>query len=128
MNLKTRIKELAAKAEAVTEFARGDYAIPALKKILVGSQGMPVGEFNKVSPIFKGKFPKAAYRAELFPSKTASSATRSEILEAIAPIRKEAADQIRGVRRAQQADELADVPFFSRHPGMKISDAIQRRY
>lgn len=102
MNLKTRIKELAAKSEAVREFARGDYAIPALKKILV-SQGMPVGVFNKVSPIFKGKFPKAAYRTGLFPSNTASSATRSEILEAIAPMRKEAADQIRGVRRAQQA-------------------------
>jgi hypothetical protein len=37
MNLKTRIKELAAKAEAVTELARGDFAIPALKKILNSS-------------------------------------------------------------------------------------------
>jgi len=81
------------------ELARGDYAIPALKKILVGSQGMPVGEFNKVIPIFKGKFPKAAYGTGLFPSRTASSATRSEILQAITPIRKEAAQALRAARK-----------------------------
>jgi len=81
------------------EFARGDYAIPAIKKILVGSQGMAGGDFNKISPIFKGKFPKAAYRTGLLPSKTSTSATRSEILEAIAPIRKEAAQALRAARK-----------------------------
>lgn len=85
--------------ERRVEFARGDYAIPALKKILVGSQGLPVDQFNKMSPIFKGKFPKAAYRAGFLPSRTASSATRSDILEAIAPIRKEAAQALRAARK-----------------------------
>ena len=34
MNLKTRIKELAAKAEAVTEFARGDFALASADGVL----------------------------------------------------------------------------------------------
>jgi hypothetical protein len=116
MNFKSRLHELSDRS---VEFARGDFAIPALKKILVGSQGMPVGEFNKVSPIFKGKFPKAAYRTGLFPSKTASSATRSEVLEAIAPIRKWGADQIRGDRMAKR--EFARGDFLRQAVG-KYSD------
>ena len=35
MNIKTRIKELAAKAEAVTEFARGDYLTDNARKFLM---------------------------------------------------------------------------------------------
>jgi hypothetical protein len=36
MNLKFQLRELAARSERVVELARGDYAIPAMKKIFAG--------------------------------------------------------------------------------------------
>jgi len=45
MNLKTQLRELAARSEQIKELARGDYAIPALKKLLkkgVGNGGDPI--------------------------------------------------------------------------------------
>jgi hypothetical protein len=55
MNLKTRIKELAAKAEAVTEFARGDFAIPALKKA-----GWLLTNSDDTTRAAQGKFSQAS--------------------------------------------------------------------
>ncbi len=45
MNLKTQLRELAARSQRVVELARGDYAIPAMKKLLkkgIGNGGDPV--------------------------------------------------------------------------------------
>jgi hypothetical protein len=45
MNLKTQLRELAARSQRVVELARGDFAIPAMKKLLkkgIGNGGDPV--------------------------------------------------------------------------------------
>ena len=106
MNIKTRIKELAAKSDAVrelargekpmTEFARGDYAIPALKKILARNPMLSPDDlaaeaavFNKLAPVLKGKYPAQGMIIPRGPHDSAG------IFRKVPEIRKAAADAIR---------------------------------
>jgi hypothetical protein len=98
MNLKLQLRELAARSQRMVELARGDFAIPALKKIL---KHVPRDEFNKAVPIFKGKFPSASMKRGLVDKETGEVffPTRSDLLSAMPIIRKDAAQAIREARR-----------------------------
>lgn len=130
---KERHTQLAAKAEAVTEFARGDFANPAIKRILARTNNYSLHKLTKdshigIAPSLRGDADgvKRALGGYLHTRQAASNP--AAVAAEMKKNRDWAARTLRGVRKAQEADELADVPFYSRHPGMKISDAIQRRY
>jgi hypothetical protein len=107
-------RELAARSARVVELARGDYAIPALRKIQNlrgGIAPLDLLRGNTVNALKGNRYPALdGWNGYLGGGE----------------IRKRAADKIRGVRKDQMAAELADAPFFKRHPGMKISTAIER--
>jgi hypothetical protein len=96
------------------EFARGDFAIPVLRKIQNhgGLAPLDLLRGNTVNALKGNRYPALdGWNGYLSGGQ----------------IRKQAADKIRGIRKDQMAAELADAPFFKRHPGMKISTAIERR-
>jgi len=130
MNLKTQLRELAARSQRVVELARGDYAIPAMKRILVGQGDRGLAEVPGAIGALRGSAGKMqSHFAQLGKKNNYYSLLSNqpeEIQKRLNHLRSYSAKEIRQARKDQMAAELADAPFFKRHPGMKISTAIER--